>query len=1090
MVSKHKDNIPILAKGFQETRKYLPDQVITSFLDRAIRNRITLRLQGEQHLSLSAASLPSLSHTPSTPSASSTSPQDQDPLIDPSSRSPTLGSLEPSRVGVLDLELSPAELIDACAAYVSELCEAAYGVAPRYEIVGAGKDSKIGGIGVHLEYIVTEILKNAFRATVEYHTPKAEEKDPDVFRFEDLPSAHMLKSDFPPVVITIATAPGVLTVRLLAHSDFRYTAPENLPNIFSYSFTTVPALPEPDYDPDSPGLDLYGGAANAGYYGGVGGGPQQPESALRTGMGTLAGLGFGLPLSRIYAEYWDGRTGSSDPFLIHDPLRRKHPHHQTLPLSLNLNMLTKSALLTLALYAFAQASPNMRFAKLVRREVPQEHSHEQFLTTVRASLNLNNPDSIQDPVFGLLGNAAASAGQGSITDTDCLQQATADQAFTNAKAAGDVDGMTAALVYRALERNTGAVGTASVLCTSITPVNAEIAAISQHQDPASSGAAATNKAITLELAKQIASIGGDPHTALKSGTFAPGTIGDPTAAGNTCDDQNDATGCIFTQNLLVEDATADEISSAVAGVATSASSTSSASATSSAASSTITSAASSATAAATSSADDDVLTVTVTEDCSASSATPTATPITVTVQPANCPATSTSAVLAVSSSASSASSSATAAAATSTSASSGTNLQTFTGDLGGSLPPAVVAGGRGFITDNGDSFINLSAALQRSCSVQNNACADAANASGNTSFTVGDCNTQVQQKYAAVSKGEPASSDEEVASSSGGEQSPTTGAAQPPTQRPSRRAPGSAPAAAARPGGGGQQRKSGYSTTCKVFTVVIIVVLLVGAGVGGYFAYNHFSNSTSSDATDTTSSATTDSAPSSTLASDLASSPAGGTTTASDLVSSLNSASAGATGNFTGSTNSSAIAGATASPGMATPTTNSSGIATGVTSAPGAVTTAASGSAAPATLESGGRVMANVTYFFAKDEESSCGTTPNDNSYVAHVSKDLYGDTSARSALCGKWITTWDPSTNFTVNATIQDYCDTCTGYQLDLSRATFHALTDDLDLGVAEAQWWYLPAEADGSYPVDSLTTDAVTHAREKLKAVLDRST
>ncbi len=68
-----------------------------------------------------------------------------------------------------------------------------------------------------------------------------------------------------------------------------------------------------------------------------------------------------------------------------------------------------------------------------------------------------------------------------------------------------------------------------------------------------------NKAIVLELAKQIASVGGDPQDALKSGTFAPGQIGDPTAKGNTCDVTTDPVGCIFTQNLLVPDATADEI---------------------------------------------------------------------------------------------------------------------------------------------------------------------------------------------------------------------------------------------------------------------------------------------------------------------------------------------------------------------------------------------------------------------------------------------------------------------------------------------------------------------------------------------------
>ncbi|KAI0802043.1 hypothetical protein BC629DRAFT_1284364 [Irpex lacteus] len=217
-----------------------------------------------------------------------------------------------------------------------------------------------------------------------------------------------------------------------------------------------------------------------------------------------------------------------------------------------------------ALFVYSLLS-SVSAAPIYRREVPQEHSHEAQLRSVRTSLQLNNPNQIQDPVFGLLGNAAAAAGAGKITDLDCLQMFTADQAFTNAKAAGDVEGMTNALIFRALERNTGKVGLASATCTQ-TATNPEIAALSQHQDPASPNAAATNKAITLELAKQIASIGGNPQDALKSGTFKPGDLNDATAKGNTCDDANDAQGCIISQNLLVEDATADEINAAVAGV--------------------------------------------------------------------------------------------------------------------------------------------------------------------------------------------------------------------------------------------------------------------------------------------------------------------------------------------------------------------------------------------------------------------------------------------------------------------------------------------------------------------------------------------
>ena len=130
--------------------------------------------------------------------------------------------------------------------------------------------------------------------------------------------------------------------------------------------------------------------------------------------------------------------------------------------------------------ALGLAAPASHWS-LNRREVPQEHSHNIFLSSVRTSLVKNNPDNIKDPVFGLLGNAAAAAGQGSITDTDCLHQATADQAFTNAKAAGDVSGMTNALIYAALERNTGKVGLASVKCSAIKATNPEIGAVSQHQ---------------------------------------------------------------------------------------------------------------------------------------------------------------------------------------------------------------------------------------------------------------------------------------------------------------------------------------------------------------------------------------------------------------------------------------------------------------------------------------------------------------------------------------------------------------------------------------------------------------------------------
>ncbi|TFY52660.1 hypothetical protein EVJ58_g9887, partial [Rhodofomes roseus] len=94
--------------------------------------------------------------------------------------------------------------------------------------------------------------------------------------------------------------------------------------------------------------------------------------------------------------------------------------------------------------------------------------------------------------------------------------------------------------------------------------------------------------------------------------------------------------------------------------------------------------------------------------------------------------------------------SAAATATASTAASASGNLQTFTGALGGIAPPAVTAGGRGFVVANNDDFVNVAAALGRSCDVQHNQCANAAN-SGSQSVTVSDCDQQDTQCKAAAS---------------------------------------------------------------------------------------------------------------------------------------------------------------------------------------------------------------------------------------------------------------------------------------------------------------------------------------------------
>ncbi|KAI0555280.1 hypothetical protein F4679DRAFT_578664 [Xylaria curta] len=365
-------------------------------------------------------------------------------------------------------------------------------------------------------------------------------------------------------------------------------------------------------------------------------------------------------------------------------------------------------------------SRKARVSSKLRREVPQEHSHEQFLTGVGAALNLNNVENIQDPVFALLGNAAAAAGAGDVQDLDCLQQHVADQAFTNAKAAGDVEGMTNALIFRALERNTGAVGQASVLCTE-TAANPEIAAIQQHQDPASDGAAALNKQITLDLAVQLASIGADPQLALKAGTFAPGEIGDPTGAGNTCDEADDPVGCIFTQNLIVEDASAQEIDDAVAAAGGNAGGNAGGDAGNAGGDEEcVDPAAGAGDAAGDANAGDNAnagndANAGGDEEC---------------VDPA----------------AGAGDANAGDNANAGGDAAAGANVNAFSGNVGAEPIPIVndPTSDRPFSV-NGATFQNAGAAIQRACDVQKNACANAANSGSAQGISVADCDAQQQQ---------------------------------------------------------------------------------------------------------------------------------------------------------------------------------------------------------------------------------------------------------------------------------------------------------------------------------------------------------
>ncbi|KAI8885223.1 alpha-ketoacid dehydrogenase kinase, partial [Backusella circina FSU 941] len=234
-VERHSDNIPTLAKGFIECKQYMNTQDMARFLDDMIHARIGIRLIAEQTIALM---------------------QQKDIKTE-------------SVIGIIDTQFKPGQLIKTCAEFVSELCEFNYGQSPEV-IIDGHVDTKFKYVPVHLEYILTELLKNAYRATVEHHLKMSR------------------TTSLPPIEITISEGAEDISIRIRDQGNG--IGDEDLNKVFDYSYTTVARASEAhdDNDPTSIFRDI-------------------TEIAMQSGVGgPLAGLGFGLPLARMYARYFGG----------------------------------------------------------------------------------------------------------------------------------------------------------------------------------------------------------------------------------------------------------------------------------------------------------------------------------------------------------------------------------------------------------------------------------------------------------------------------------------------------------------------------------------------------------------------------------------------------------------------------------------------------------------------------------------------------------------------------------------------------------------------------------------------------------------
>lgn len=99
-----------------------------------------------------------------------------------------------------------------------EICEMALGVAPKVELQGH-LDVTFPYFPTHVHYILSEVIKNSARATVEHH------------------GANKSESELPPIVVTIAKGKEDVTIRVSGRGGG--IPRSKMKNIWRYSYTSA-----------------------------------------------------------------------------------------------------------------------------------------------------------------------------------------------------------------------------------------------------------------------------------------------------------------------------------------------------------------------------------------------------------------------------------------------------------------------------------------------------------------------------------------------------------------------------------------------------------------------------------------------------------------------------------------------------------------------------------------------------------------------------------------------------------------------------------------------------------------------------------
>eukprot|EP00929_Paragymnodinium_shiwhaense_P016474 TRINITY_DN124868_c0_g1_i1.p1 TRINITY_DN124868_c0_g1~~TRINITY_DN124868_c0_g1_i1.p1 ORF type:complete len:394 (-),score=53.72 TRINITY_DN124868_c0_g1_i1:204-1385(-) len=233
----HNSGTRLLAEGYRDVRHLYPDTCLEDFLKTHFTMRIATRILMDNYVDM---------------------------------RSPRQGWL-----GVVCQNMKPLEVVRELSDELTGLTCSLYGCAPEVQFRG-NLDCVLDYIPRHVKYMVRELLKNAFRATVERHQSRS--------------SARAM----PPVVVELQQ--GDLHVIFKISDQGGGMSKQIQQQAWEYGWTSC--------RPDGYQIEAFQYAEESCSWGRS---MEQASSESNSGPKSwLAGYGFGLPLARLHAQYFGG----------------------------------------------------------------------------------------------------------------------------------------------------------------------------------------------------------------------------------------------------------------------------------------------------------------------------------------------------------------------------------------------------------------------------------------------------------------------------------------------------------------------------------------------------------------------------------------------------------------------------------------------------------------------------------------------------------------------------------------------------------------------------------------------------------------